>query len=97
MNSMMSDAGEPGGTHGMQEKMASMMQGCSDQQMPEMMLGKMMPNCIEMMLPQINPAKRGEVAASILAALIETGAAGMSDGQRKDYLGALAGVLEESN
>ncbi len=58
-------------------------------QMPEMMLKSMMPHCIEMMLPAIEPEKRGEVAAAILSAIVEHGPNGMSDEQTKAFFSTL--------
>ena len=88
MMGMMSGGGEDGGS--------PRMQGCEGQQMPEMMLGEMMPNCIEMMLPKIAPGKRGEVAATVLAALVHKGTTGMTNEQRSEFLEALADVLDRS-
>ena len=96
MMGMMSGGGKDGESLGMQGMMADMMQGCGSQQMPEMMLGKMMPKCIELMLPKIAPEKRGAVAATVLSALVGKGAAGMTDEQRGDFFEALAGVLDKS-
>jgi hypothetical protein len=61
--------------------------------MPEMMLKTMMPHCIGMMLPEIALDKRGEVAAAILAPIVEKGTAGMSDEQTKAFYKALDKVL----
>jgi hypothetical protein len=96
MMGMMSGGGGDGESAGMQGMMANMMQGGGGHQMPEMMLGKMMPNCIEMMLPKIAPEKRGEVAATVLGALVDKGAAGMNDEQRGDFFKALADILDNS-
>ncbi len=83
MTGMMSGCcGEGSGE--MQGMMGKMMQGGSGQDMPEMMF-KMMPNCIEMMLPAIDVEKRGEAAAAILSAVVEKGSAGMTDEQRKSF------------
>ena len=65
-------------------------------QMPEMMLKTMMPHCIEMMLPAIDPNKRSEVAAAILSAIVEKGSVGMSDEQVRSFLKTLDEVLKPS-
>lgn len=80
MHKMMAGKG-PGGAEG---KMA---------QMPEMMLTQMMPHCIGMMLPAIDPDRRGEAAAAILTAIVEHGAGGMTDAQATAFHKALADVL----
>ena len=98
MMGMMS-GGMGDGPGAMQDKMAKMMQGGPEQhmsQMPEMMLKSMMPHCIGMMLPAIDPDKRGEAAAGILSAIVEKGSAGMSDEQKRNYLKVLEGVLHPS-
>ena len=77
----------------MREMMAEKMQGGSEQQMPQMMLKTMMPHCIGMMLPAIDPDKRGEVAAALLSAVVEKGSVGMSDEQKRSFLKALDEVL----
>ncbi len=72
------------------------MQGGPEQQMsqmPEMMLKTMMPHCIGMMLPAIDPDKRGGVAAAILSAIVEKGSAGMSQQQMRSFFKALDDVL----
>ena len=71
----------PGGAEG---KMA---------QMPEMMLTRMMPHCIGMMLPAIEPERRGEVAGAILTAVVEAGAGGLTETQAMAFHQALADVL----
>ena len=62
-------------------------------QMPEMMLKSMMPHCIGMMLPAMAPEKRGEAARSILSAIVENGAAGMTDDQKRSLHDSLQEVL----
>lgn len=94
MGMMSGGAGE--GPEKMQEMMSKMMQGGPEQhgaQMPEMMLKMMMPHCIGMMLPAIEPDKRGEAATAILSAVIEKGTVGMSDEQMQSFLRALENVL----
>lgn len=79
--------------------MPDMMQSGPDQhkgQMPEMMLKTMMPHCIGMMLPAIEPDKRGEVVAAILTAIVEKGTIDMSEDQAKAFLKALEEVLNPS-
>jgi hypothetical protein len=86
MGMMSGDSDDGSGT--MHEKMSKMMEGGAEQhmaQMPEMMLKQMMPHCIGMMLPAIDPDKRGEVAAAIVSALAEKGTAGMSETQSKAF------------
>ena len=98
MMGMMS-GGADDGPGRMHEQMSKMMQGGTEQhmpQMPEMMLKTMMPHCIGMMLPAIDPDKRGESAVAILSALVEKGSAGMSDGQKQAFLSALHEVLRSS-
>jgi Na+/citrate or Na+/malate symporter len=97
MGMMSGGAGD--GLGAMQDKMSKMMQGGPEQhmsQMPEMMLKSMMPHCIGMMLPAIDPDKRGEAAVGILAAIVEKGTAGMSDEQRQSFHKALEEVLSPS-
>ena len=97
MGMMSGCAGEGSGE--MQATMARMMQGDPDQptsQMPEMMLKTMMPHCIGMMLPGIDPDRRGAVAAAILSAIVEKGSVGMSDEQMRSFLAALDEVLNPS-
>jgi hypothetical protein len=94
MGMMCGGAGE--GSPKVQDMMSKMMPGGSEHemsQMPEMMLKKMMPHCIGMMLPKIDPDERGEAAATILSALIEQGSAGMSDGQMQSFRKTLEEVL----
>jgi hypothetical protein len=98
MMGMMSQCGEEGPGK-MQSMMAKMKEGCSEahaSQMPEMMLKKMMPHCIEMMLPKIPAGKRGEAAAAVLSAIISNGSDGMSDEQRKDFLKTVQSVMNSS-
>jgi hypothetical protein len=95
MMGMMS-GGADEGSGNMQEKMSKMMQAGPEQnmsQMPEIMLKTMMPHCIGMMLPAIDPEKRGDVAAAILSTIIEKGSVGMSDEQMRSFLRALDEVL----
>jgi hypothetical protein len=80
----------------MPEMMGQMKQGGSEQSMPEMMLKMMMPHCIGMMLPGIDPDKRGEIAATILSAIVDKGTAGLSDEQKKSFLEALKKAIEPS-
>ncbi|WP_299397804.1 hypothetical protein [Pelagibius sp.] len=63
-------------------------------QMPEMMLKSMMPHCIGMMLPAMAPEKRGEAAASILSAIVEKGATGMTEDQKRSLHDSLQEVLD---
>ena len=77
----------------MPSMMSKMMHGGSDQQMPEMMLKGMMPHCIGMMLPMIEPDKRGEIGAAILSAVVEKGSVGMSDEQMRAFLKSLDDVV----
>lgn len=95
MMGMMS-GGAGGGPGKMQDMMAKMTAGGPGQQtpqMPEMMLKSMMPHCIGMMLPAIDPDKRGEVAAAIVSAIVEKGSAGMSDEQTGAFIMALDDAL----
>ena len=99
MMGMMSGGEGPGAGAGPAKKpdmMAKMMGGGAEghmAQMPEMMLGKMMPHCIGMMLPAIDPDKRGDVAAEIVSALAEKGIAGMSEAQAKAFRETLGKAL----
>jgi len=95
MMGMMS-GGAGGGPGKMHDMMSGMMQGGAEQhmaQMPEMMLTSMMPHCIGMMLPSIDPDRRGEVAAPILSAIVEKGSIGLSDEQMRKFLKSLDDVL----
>ena len=98
MAGMMPGSGD-GDSGGMQDMMAKMMP-CGPErqgsQMPEMMLGTMMPHCIGMMLPAIDTDKRGEVGAAILSAIVEKGSVGMSDEQKRSFLKVLDGALNPS-
>jgi hypothetical protein len=83
----------------MQDKMANMMQFSHERQiaqMPEMMLKMMMPHCIGMMLPAIDPDKRDEIAATILSAIVEKGTVGMSYEQIRAFHNTLDKVLKSS-
>ena len=94
MGMMSGGAGDGPGK--MDDMMSKMMQGGAEQhmaQMPEMMLKSMMPHCIGMMLPAIDPDKRGEAAAAILSAIVEKGSVGLSDEQMRSFLRALDDVL----
>ncbi len=94
MGMMSGGAGDgPGKMH---EMMSKMKEGDHQQQMsqmPEMMLKTMMPHCIGMMLPAIDADKRAEAAKSILSAIVEKGAAGMSDEQTSAFRKELDEVL----
>jgi len=95
MMGMMS-GGAGGGPGKMHEEMSKMMEGGPEQhmaQMPEMMLKKMMPHCIGMMLPAIDPGVRGEAAAAIISAIMEKGTAGMSEEQSETFLELLRNTL----
>ena len=61
--------------------------------MPEMMLKMMMPHCIGMMLPAMDPEKRSEAATAIVSAVAENGTKSMSEEQKKAYMEALRGAL----
>ena len=75
-----------------QGTMAKMMQGGHGQRMPGMML-EMMPKCIGMMLPGIDPDKRSAVAAEIVSALADKGTEGLSYEQKKQYFQKLEEAL----
>lgn len=99
MMGMMSGETSEGPGH-MEGMMSKMMQGGPEQhmaQMPEMMLKTMMPHCIGMMLPAIDPEKRGDIAAGILSTIVEKGSVGLSDDQMRSFLKALDDVLNPSN
>lgn len=93
MGMMSGSGGDKSGS--MPDMMSKMMHGGSGQQMPEMMLKGMMPHCIGMMLPMIEPDKRGEIGAAILSAVIEKGSVGMSDEQMRAFLKALDDVINQ--
>ena len=85
-----------GGPDGMKKMMAGKGPGGAAGEMarmPEMMLTRMMPHCIGMMLPAIDPDRRGEVAAAILSAVVEAGAGGLTQAQAAAFHQALADVL----
>ena len=95
MMGMMS-GGASGGPGEMPDMMSKMMQGGPEQhmgQMPEMMLKMMMPHCIAMMLPAIDPDKRGEAAAAIVSAIAEKGTAGMSAEQAEAFRATLSDAM----
>lgn len=95
-----------GAAEGAEEKQSAGEKGCGTPQsmqggpaqhmaqMPEMMLKSMMPHCIGMMLPAMAPEKRGEAAVSILAAIVEKGAADMTDDQKRSLHASLQEVLD---
>ena len=96
MMGMMSGGGGAGPGK-MQDMMGKMKQGGPGQhmqQMPEMMLKTMMPHCIGMMLPAMDPAERGEAGAAILSAIVEKGSAGMTAEQARDFRKSLEDVLK---
>ena len=92
MGMMTGSSGDKSG--GMPDMMSKMMHCDSDPQMPEMMLKGMVPHCIGMMLPKIEPDKRGEIGAAILSVVIEKGSVGMSDEQMRAFLKALDDVMK---
>ncbi len=95
MGMMSGAAGEGPGK--MQDMMSKMTQGGPEQhmaQMPEMMLKMMMPHCIGMMLPAIEPDKRGDAAAAIVSAIVDKGTAGMSADQAKAFHTALKDAMK---
>jgi len=92
----MKSEGAGGGAGAMPEMVSQKMGRGSEQQMfrfPEMMLGMMMPHCIGMMLPAVDPDKRGEVAAAILSAIVDKGSVGMSDEQNRSFRRALEDIV----
>ena len=96
MMGMMSGGDGPGKT---KDKMSKMAQGGHEEQMsqmPEMMLKSMMPHCIGMMLPAIDPDRRGEAAAAILSSIVEKGSVGMTDEQKRSFRQVLGEVLNPS-
>ena len=96
----MMPGGAGGGPGGIQEMMAKKMHAGSEPQplqMPEMMLKMMMPHCIGMMLPAIDPDKRGEVSAAILSAIVDKGSVGMSDKQNQSFRRALEDIVSPPN
>jgi len=97
MGMMSGGAGDgPGKMPGMMPKMMKSGPEAHMAQMPEMMLKTMMPHCIGMMLPAIEPGKRDEAAVAILSAIVEKGIAGMSDEQTSAFRKALKKVLNGS-
>ena len=94
MMGMMSEGG--GGSTEMPGMMGKMMQGNGGSQMPEIMLKTMMPNCIEIMLPKISVNQRGEVAASILSAIVEKGIVGMSNEQASAFRNTLDEIVSQN-
>ena len=94
MGMMCGGAGDgPGKMHDMMTKMKESGHQQQMSQMPEMMLSTMMPHCIGMILPAIDVDKRAEAAKAILSAIVEKGAAGMSEEQASAFHKALDGVL----
>lgn len=97
MPMMMGKMMQGGSQHSMPETMpmmGQMKQGGAEQSMPGTMLETMMPHCIGMMLPGIDPDKRGEAAATIVAAIVDKGTAGLSDEQKKSFLEAIKRAIE---
>jgi hypothetical protein len=70
--------------------------GCKEGAMPHMvqMMENMMPHCLEMMLPQVPKAARGDFAAKLLKALVDNGAAGMTEEEKKEYLARTAEAIQ---
>jgi len=94
MGMMSGGAGDgPGKMHDMMTKMKEGGHQQQMSQMPEMMLTTMMPHCIGMMLPAIDVDKRAEAAKAILSAIVEKGAAGMSEEQASAFRKTLNEVL----
>lgn len=73
--------------------MGNMKQGGAEGSMPEMMLKMMMPHCIGMMLPSIDPDKRIDAATTILSAVIDKGVQDVPDDQKQAFLEALEKII----
>jgi hypothetical protein len=99
MPQMMSQCGaqDVGAMQGMMSKMKEGGPEAHASQMPEMMLGMMMPHCIGMMMPKLPAEKRGEVAAALLSTIVKKGSDGMSDEQTRAFIKSLEEVLNTSN
>lgn len=97
MGMMSGGAGDGSGKMpGMMSKMMKSGPEAHMAQMPEMMLKTMMPHCIGMMLPALDPEKRAAAAEAILSAIVEKGTAGMSDEQASAFRKALRKALNDS-
>lgn len=62
--------------------MSTMMEGCGPEKMTEMMS-----QCVGAMTQHIPPEKRADFVLKTVAALAEQGTAGMSESEKKDFLG----------
>ena len=92
MMGMMS-RGEESGASGMKGMMDKCMGSGSGAGMSDMM-SRMMPMCIGMMMPDMEAEKRTETAVGILSAIVESGAEGLTEEQRKSFFEALDGALK---
>jgi hypothetical protein len=97
MMDMMSGMMGSGENEGMMGMMSGMMGGdCNEGSMPPMaqMMGKMMPHCLEVMLPIMPKEARSELALKIVKSLIDRGTNGMSVDEKKEYLQRIAKTIQ---
>ena len=73
----------------MMEIMSKMMEGCT----PDMMMD-MMPHCFGMMLPKMSKEKRTEFVLKMVATLTQQGSSGMSDEEKKTFLGKVVETVK---
>ena len=69
----------------MMGKMSTMMEGCG----PEMMMDSMT-QCVGMMFQHIPKEKRTDFVLKTVATLLDQGTAGMSESEKKEFLGKVA-------
>jgi hypothetical protein len=94
-----------GGDEGMMGMMSGMMGGNENEGTPGMMGGdcpegsippmarmmeKMMPHCLEMMLPQVPKQDRTDFAQRLIKSLLDNGTSGMTEPEKKEYLQKIA-------
>ncbi len=90
---MMGGGEGKGGMMGMMDKMMGGGQGEEMPMMPQMMMG-MMPQCLKIMLPNMQKEKRIDFVLEIVATLMEHGCADMSNKEKEDLV---AKIIEKVN
>jgi hypothetical protein len=87
-----------GGEHeGMMGMMSGMMgEDCHAGAIPPMaqMMEKMMPHCLEAMLPQVPKEARSDFAVKLVKSLLDNGTAGMTEPEKKQYLQSIAEAVQ---
>ena len=91
MMSMMGGAESGSGMMGMMSRMMGSGQGTGMPAMIPNMMTRMMPHCLNMMLPGIPKEERVEFVLNMVTTLMEQGSAGMSDEEKNEFV---AKILE---